>query len=424
MNWAYYNEFDPYAADWLENLIAGGLIAPGIVDRRSIVEVEEETLLEFTQCHFFAGIGGWSLALRRAGWEDSRPIFTASLPCQPFSAAGQQKAMNDDRHLWPVFYDLVRKCRPPICVGEQVSSKPALAWWDVVSHDFQTSGYAVAAADTSVAQYGGPHIRQRLYWTAQRVDDAADARHAPEGSGQSEQPERGRSVPGVGCPSGGLAHAAPGGRGEECALGSGQRVGDGTQGRPAGYVDGGEPVRLEHADSDGASAGLSEPQQRQGRNAEVADDGSDRLFAPRAATEQAERLADAEQPRERRGRLLGPGESDEAADERAPNQSVGGGAVPRPNPLHGPWRDADWLFCTDGKWRPIEPGATALAHGLPRGMGTLSAGVEQLVDLAGCDARGLRDAKRYRVGSLKGYGNAICVEQAEGWMRAVMSVVA
>jgi DNA (cytosine-5)-methyltransferase 1 len=205
--WALYNEIDPYAADWLENLIAAGHIAPGIVDRRSIVDVEADGLREFTQIHWFAGIGGWSLALRRAGYPDDRRIWTASLPCQPFSAAGQQKAMNDDRHLWPVFYDLVRKCRPPICVGEQVSSKPALAWWDVVSHDFQTSGYAVAAADTSVAQYGGPHIRQRLYWTAQRVDDAADARHASARGGQSEQPERGRSVSGVGRSGGGLAHA-------------------------------------------------------------------------------------------------------------------------------------------------------------------------------------------------------------------------
>ena len=28
---AYYNEFDPYAAQWLRNLIAAGLIAPGDV---------------------------------------------------------------------------------------------------------------------------------------------------------------------------------------------------------------------------------------------------------------------------------------------------------------------------------------------------------------------------------------------------------
>ena len=58
---AYYNEFDPYAAQWLRNLIAAGHIAPGVVDERSIEEVSADDLKGFTQAHFFAGIGGWSL---------------------------------------------------------------------------------------------------------------------------------------------------------------------------------------------------------------------------------------------------------------------------------------------------------------------------------------------------------------------------
>jgi hypothetical protein len=36
---AYYNEIDPYAAQWLRNLISAGHIAPGDVDERSIVDV-------------------------------------------------------------------------------------------------------------------------------------------------------------------------------------------------------------------------------------------------------------------------------------------------------------------------------------------------------------------------------------------------
>lgn len=85
---AYYNEIDPYAAQWLRNLIEAGLIAPGVVDERSIEDVEPRDLVGFTQCHFFAGLGGWSYALRNAGWPDSRPVWTGSCPCQPFSAAG------------------------------------------------------------------------------------------------------------------------------------------------------------------------------------------------------------------------------------------------------------------------------------------------------------------------------------------------
>ena len=52
---AYYNEFDPQAAQWLRNLIAAGEIAPGIVDDRSITDVRAADLVGFRQCHFFAG---------------------------------------------------------------------------------------------------------------------------------------------------------------------------------------------------------------------------------------------------------------------------------------------------------------------------------------------------------------------------------
>ena len=79
MSLAYYNEIDPYAADWLHNLINAGLIAPGHVDQRSIEDVRPGDLAGYTQCHFFAGIGVWSYALRRAGWPDSRAGMPPSL---------------------------------------------------------------------------------------------------------------------------------------------------------------------------------------------------------------------------------------------------------------------------------------------------------------------------------------------------------
>ena len=87
---AYYNEIDPFAAGWLRNLIAAGHIAPGDVDERSIEDVSPDDLARYEQCHFFAGIGGWSYALRLAGWPDDRPVWTGSVPCQPLSSAGQR----------------------------------------------------------------------------------------------------------------------------------------------------------------------------------------------------------------------------------------------------------------------------------------------------------------------------------------------
>ena len=99
---AYYNEFDPKAAAWLRQLIINGDIADGTVDERSIIEVEASDLEGFTQHHFFAGVGVWSYALRNAGWGDDRPVATASLPCQPFSAAGNQKGKEFDIAVDPV----------------------------------------------------------------------------------------------------------------------------------------------------------------------------------------------------------------------------------------------------------------------------------------------------------------------------------
>ena len=130
---AYYNEIDPYCAQWLRNLIAAGRIALGDVDERSIVDVRPDDLRGYTQCHFFAGIGGWSLALRIAGWPDDRPVWTASCPCQPFSAAGKGTGFADERHLWPAFNHLIAECKPPVVVGEQVASKPVDDWIDLLS---------------------------------------------------------------------------------------------------------------------------------------------------------------------------------------------------------------------------------------------------------------------------------------------------
>jgi DNA (cytosine-5)-methyltransferase 1 len=161
---AYYNEIDPFAAQWLRNLIRAGHIADGEVDERSIKDVKPDDLREFTQCHFFAGIGVWSYALRRAGWPDDRPVWTGSCPCQPFSAAGEGAGFTDDRHLWPTFFHLIEECRPPVVLGEQVASKAAEPWLDLVQTDLETLDYRVAAVAFPTSSVGGPHIRDRLYW--------------------------------------------------------------------------------------------------------------------------------------------------------------------------------------------------------------------------------------------------------------------
>ena len=171
MGRAYYNEIDPYAAQWLRNLISAGHIAPGEVDTRSIKDVSTSDLSGFVQHHFFAGIGGWSYALRLAGWPDNRPVWTGSCPCQPFSTAGKQLGTADERHLWPVWFNLIRQCRPGVVFGEQVEAAVRHGWLDLVQSDLEGEGYACGAVGIPAAGVQAPHIRQRLWFVADAASD-------------------------------------------------------------------------------------------------------------------------------------------------------------------------------------------------------------------------------------------------------------
>ncbi len=166
MTVAYYNEIDPYAAQWLRNLILRGHLPRSDVDARSISELHSDDLQGFTQCHFFAGIGGWAIALRMACWPDDRPVWTGSCPCQPFSSAGKQEGNADERHLWPIWFRLIRECKPPTVFGEQVASAIAHEWLDETAHDLESEGYAFAAAVLPGCSVGAPHRRDRLWFVA------------------------------------------------------------------------------------------------------------------------------------------------------------------------------------------------------------------------------------------------------------------
>ena len=163
---AYYNENDKGAAAWLRELIKAGMIAPGVVDERSIEDVKAEDLAGFDQCHFFAGIGGWSYALRLAGWPDSRPVWTGSCPCQPFSVAGKGKGEADKRHLWPEWFRLIKERKPTRVYGEQVASAINHGWLDLVFDDLERENYACGAICLPACSVGAAHIRQRLWFMA------------------------------------------------------------------------------------------------------------------------------------------------------------------------------------------------------------------------------------------------------------------
>jgi DNA (cytosine-5)-methyltransferase 1 len=311
---AYYNENNAYAAEWLRNLIAAGRIAPGDVDERSIEDVTPNDIKNYTQCHFFAGIGVWSHALRLAGWPDDRPVWTGSCPCQPFSNAGQGAGFADERHLWPAWQWLIEQCRPAVVLGEQVASKDGLAWFDRVQTDLENADYTVGAADLCAAGVGAPHIRQRL-WFAGHTGAPGLPTCEPVGVEGPRGREERRAIEQSGGTTGGLADLSGGRRGK--------------QRRTL------EPEEIRHPDS-----------------------GSDTLSG----------LANAD------GRDAGAEGVQRGGEHGQQPQDSSGGDIHRTaGPTNGHWRTADWLCCRDGKWRPVEPGTFPLAHGAAARVGRLRA---------------------------------------------------
>lgn len=352
---SYYNEIDPFAAQWLRNLIAAGHIAPGEVDERSIEDVTPDDLRGFTQCHFFAGIGVWSHSLRLAGWPDDRPVWTGSCPCQPFSAAGKGDGFADERHLWPHFFHLISERRPQHVFGEQVASGNANTWFDLVQADLEGVGYAFGLVPFTSAGIGAPHIRERAYWVAESAGE--QCQKLLPGLAQGVGAEGGRSP----AKSTGL-----------CSVGS---------------LDNANKPRLErHFWNDSAA-------------------GRERAAGPATAPGVHDGLANAT------GQLhhqCNDGTNERGRQGNTEQNRMGGEPV-RALEVNGFWRDADWLLCRDGKWRPVEPGTFPLVDGAAARMGRVEPGVERV-------------ASSNRVGRLKGYGNAINAQAAAAFIRAYMGV--
>ncbi|MBP9806317.1 MAG: DNA cytosine methyltransferase [Candidatus Accumulibacter sp.] len=367
---AYYNEIDKHAAAWLRELIKAGHIAAGDVDERDIQDVFPGDLSGYDQCHFFAGIGTWSYSLRKAGWPDHRPVWTGSCPCQPFSSAGKGSAFADERHLWPAFHHLIRQCRPVIVFGEQVASRDADAWIDLVQTDLEAVGYAVGSVPFPSAGVGAPHIRDRIYWVADsmrtgrakrrsgagvgqasggscagRMDNATSARHARQecDAERDSRHEARVRVPCAGCEAGRLAVADR------------PRLVTGSEGRPT--------ARHWQADESDCGAG----------------------GVGNSAVQSRERIT---------GSVLGakaPVDSQGVVDGslNLGSEHAGSSMGEWPGPTNGFWRDADWLLCRDGKWRPVKPCTFPLVDGAAA-----------------------------RVVRLRGYGNSINAIQAQMFIEA------
>ena len=176
---AYYNEIDPFAVAVLRRRIADGSLPPGDVDDRDIRTVQAADLRGYAQVHLFAGIGGFGLAVRLAGWPDDRPLWTGGYPCQPFSVAGVRRGMSDDRYLWPECARLLGALeeRPAWCLFENVDGHRDLGL-DRTLFDLEALGYAGRPFWIPACAVGAPHDRMRVWIVAKGLDDATGARCA------------------------------------------------------------------------------------------------------------------------------------------------------------------------------------------------------------------------------------------------------
>ena len=375
---AYYNEIDPFAAQWLRNLIAGGHIAPGEVDERSIEDVTPDDLRGFTQCHFFAGIGVWSHSLRLAGWPDDKPVWTGSCPCQPFSAAGKGDGFADERHLWPHFFHLISDRRPEHVFGEQVAAGNANAWFDLVQADLEGMGYAFGLVPFAAAGVGAPHIRERAYWVANSNSVISDWRWNVRETGRDEYSNS----------SNPRKLANTNGKREESAR-NGTRTGESWRGGEVSRMDNSNITRLERLSGNDCAAG------RERATGSVAAPGFHDGLAYAYNKQHSIAISGCGNEHVSTGR------------QQDPAAPAGLRRDYRPLEVNGFWRDADWLFCRDEKWRPVEPGTFPLVDGAAARLGRVEPGVARV-------------ASSNRVGRLKGYGNAINAQAAAEFIRAYM----
>lgn len=353
MNSVYFNEFDKFAASWLRNLFP-----ESVVDERSIKDVGRADTALYKRCHFFGGIGGWEYALQLAGWPDDRPVWTGSCPCQPFSAAGKQKGQEDERHLWPEMFRLIRECCPDTIFGEQVASAVGHGWVDGVFTDLESEGYTCGAVVLGAHSVGSPHIRQRLYWVAYSAESRCQERHID------------------------LASASI----------TGEGFADGWQ-RVVFSSECDEDGNCPFCEIDYAECGCPGPTQDE-----------EYEYCERDGIMLARRFVFSGESRLERHSGNGDNRNKPGRQYQESSRSV---ATSGSTDF---WSDFNIVHCTDGKSRRIERGTFPLANGIPREMGR---GKPELAKL-------VRGARANRVGRLKGYGNAIVPQVAAEFIRAFL----
>jgi DNA (cytosine-5)-methyltransferase 1 len=100
-------------------------------------------------------------------------LICGGIPCQPFSLAGKQKGKEDDRHLWPYMYAIVKSKKPTWVIVENVGGFVNVALDDVCL-DLETQGYATQSFIIPACSVEAPHKRDRIWILGKLMANAHD----------------------------------------------------------------------------------------------------------------------------------------------------------------------------------------------------------------------------------------------------------
>ena len=146
-------------------------------------------------------------------WRGRVDILSGGFPCQPFSVAGQQRGVDDERNLWPAVARIIRGLGVPTVFLENV---PGILryYWDIIRPELREMGYEVAEGLFTASETGAPHKRERLFILADAGESGIwDQARTPGGGTGFEDVRQGDGKAGTVRPSSTgpeLAHAASG----------------------------------------------------------------------------------------------------------------------------------------------------------------------------------------------------------------------
>jgi len=87
-------------------------------------------------------------------------------PCQPFSIAGEQKGINDDRNMWGEFTRAVNSIKPKAFIAENVLGLLNPKFDGFVKYYIldELKDYHIVKFEMNAANYGVPQIRRRVFF--------------------------------------------------------------------------------------------------------------------------------------------------------------------------------------------------------------------------------------------------------------------